>query len=79
MTEFKQAIQIGSNVTDIMQLPCVRACVKMDDKQGHEWLEYRIMQGQRIDTAEEGDWLVESVMGRWYVLSDESYKKISGW
>lgn len=56
MTRYRQAIRIGRNVTDIMRLPCVTACVKLNDTQGYEWLEY-IISGDDGQRAEEGDWL----------------------
>ncbi len=34
--KIKQAIQIGENVTDVIRLPCVVACIKKDDQQGFE-------------------------------------------
>lgn len=71
---YKQTIQIGDNVTDIMRLPCVSGCKKLDDKNGFEWLEYQI-KGSDSETAEKSDWLCEDYDGRWHCLSDEEYQK----
>ena len=42
---FRQAIQIGDNVTDILKLPCVKGVKKCDDKAGFEWLMYILKWG----------------------------------
>ena len=77
-TAFKQTIRIGDNVTDIMNLPCVVACIKQDDKNGFVWLEYRIRCGAsgRAQYAEKGDWLCEDNDGRWHILTDEDHEKL---
>lgn len=72
---YRQAIRIGRNVTDIMALPCVTACLKKNDKQGHEWLQY-IIDSDEEQVAEEGDWLVEDTDGRWHAFCDEVMKQI---
>ena len=74
MERYRQAIRIGHNVTDIMRLPCVTACLKPNDKQGHEWLEY-IINGDEEQRANEGDWLCEDTTGHWHVLTDEDWQK----
>lgn len=73
----KQAIQIGDNVTDIMRLPCVVACIKKNDRQGFSWLEYRVKCGAsgRAKYAEKYDWLIEDTDGHWYVMTDSKYKQ----
>ena len=72
---FKQAIQIGRNVTDIMKLPCVRGVEKLNDKAGFEWLQYTLKHG---DIAEESDWLCEDYDGNWSVYSNDEYHGIVG-
>ena len=67
-----KAIQIGNNITDIMRLPCIKKCVKCNDKNGFEWLEYVTTDG---DIVEGGDWLCETKEGKWMPMSDEEYKK----
>lgn len=67
-----KAIQIGNNITDIMRLPCINKCVKRNDKNGFEWLEYVTTDG---DIVEGGDWLCETKEGKWMPISDEEYKK----
>lgn len=41
----KQAIQVGSNVTDIFKLPCIKSVRKCDDRNGLEWIEYDMADG----------------------------------
>ena len=74
--KIRQAIQIGDNVTDVMKLPCVVACIKQDDKQGYRWLMYRIMVGAggRAEYGEKGDWICQGYNGRWCVMTDDEYK-----
>lgn len=67
-----QAIQIGDNVTNIMKLPCIEKCVKRNNKNGLEWLEYGTTDG---DIVECGDWLCETEDGKWMQMSDEEYQK----
>jgi hypothetical protein len=69
--KIRQAIQIGDNVTDIMRLPCIKKCVKRNDRHGMEWLEYWTTDG---DIVESGDWLCETDEGKWLCMSDEEYK-----
>lgn len=78
--KFKQAIQIGSNVTDIMKLPCVLGAMK---KMYDPPVIYYILFGDTITkrvqwvetvTAYTGDWLCEDYDGRWYLLNDKEYK-----
>jgi hypothetical protein len=63
---FKQRIQIGRNVTDIMRLPCVYSCHKEADGKLcyllHDW----DAEGNYVK-AYEGDWLNEDEQGRWSV------------
>ena len=61
--KFKQAIQIGDNVTDILKLPCV-------NKAGFEWLMYILKWG---GCAEKGDWLCENTDGYWSAHSNDEY------
>ena len=67
----KQAIQVGNNVTNIMSLPCIEKCVKRNDKNGLEWLEYDTTDG---DIVVCGDWLCETEEGKWIAMCDEEYK-----
>ena len=70
---FRQAIQIGDNVTDILKLPCVKGGKKCDDKAGFEWLMYILKWG---GCAEKGDWLCENTDGYWSAHSNEEYLNI---
>lgn len=74
--QYKQAIRIGSNVTDIMKLPCVVQCTKLNDKQGMEWLQYTVVDGGSEELAEEGDWLIQELDGHWMVMADEYFQKL---
>lgn len=62
----KQRIQIGRNVTNIIKLPCIRAV----EKQADGTLLYLLYGGQ---IARQGNWLVESLNGKWYVLPDDTF------
>ena len=76
---YKQAIQIGDNVTDIMRLPCVLGAMK---KMYNPDVIYYILgdiitkrvQWSEAVTAYTGDWLCENHDGRWYLLTDKEYK-----
>jgi len=70
--KIRQAIQVGKNVTNIMRIPCIEKCVKRNDKNGMEWLEYETTDG---DIVESGDWLCETDEGKWMPMSDEEYQK----
>lgn len=72
--KFIRSIQISDNVTDIMRLPCISGCKKLDDKNGFEWLEYQT-RGCNSEIAEKGDWLCQDPNGDWHVLSDEEHRK----
>ena len=72
--KFRHAIRIGDNATDILKLPCVSGCMKLNDKNGFEWLEY-IIRDCACDRAEKGDWLCEGYDGQWHCLSDEEYQE----
>ncbi len=77
MTRFIKAIHIGSNVTDVMKLPCVEGCFKTNDKCGLEWLMYRVRIGRHIELVEEGDWLCKDDTGRWHAMDDEMYNALT--
>lgn len=77
---YKQAIQIGNNVTDIMRLPCVLGARK---KMYNPAVIYYILFGDVITNgvqwseavkAYNGDWLCEDYYGRLHLLSDKEYK-----
>lgn len=77
MTRFKEAVQLGDNVTDIMKLPCVVSCFKANDKNGYEWLMYKVQCGERIELVEQGDWLCKDDAGRWHALDNELYQAMA--
>ena len=72
--EYKTAIQIGSNVTNIMKLPCIFSCHKEADGMLcyllYDWDD----DGNYIQ-AREGDWLCEDNQGKWCVIKKEDYAK----
>ncbi len=76
MTHYKQCIQIGYNVTNILKLPCVYSCHK-EGKDDHlvflmyDWDE----QGQYVK-AQIGDWLCEDYNGKWHKLTNKEYGEL---
>lgn len=70
--EYRQCIQIGSNVSDIMRLPCVFSC----HKDGNDNLVYLLYdwddQGRYVE-CRRGDWLCEGTDDKWYKLTDKEY------
>lgn len=75
MSNYKQAIQIGDNVTGIMKLPCVFSCHKTDDG-SLEYLLYQWNNRQEYIKAHKGDWLCEGGEGIWSVLTDVEYNEM---
>ena len=70
--EYRQCIQIGANVSDVMKLPCVFSCHKMEDG-GLEYLLYDWDDNGQYVKAHYGDWLCEGSDGKWYKLTDKEY------
>ena len=77
---YKQAIQVGRNITDIMALPCVIFCHKVnlnpmkvvyylfgDTIASHLPWGYAVI-------AHEGDWLCEDYEGKWHLVTDKEYR-----
>ena len=72
--KFKQAIQIGDNVTDIMKIRMVMRCQKERKDDGYELVYYVLVPSGSLLPAKKGDWLVEQ--GKWWlVFTDEEYKR----
>ena len=64
--QYRQSIQIGKNVGDILNLPCVNAVRKSEAKR----LVYEIATAydpKKYATA--GDWICEDCSGNWHVVS----------
>ena len=64
--QYRQSIQIGKNVGDILNLPCVNAVRKSEAKR----LVYEIATAydpKKYATA--GDWICEDYSGDWHVVS----------
>lgn len=81
MRKYKQAIQIGNNITDIFNLPCVeriekeRTVIKsVVDLDYIEFTDvvYTLKDGTH---AGKGNWLLQDVCGNWHVMTDEKYQK----
>lgn len=81
---FKQAVQIGDNVTDIINLRCINYVAKQPC---FEFLgyKYHLYAGLMWDYKEDlshrhiafkGDWLCEDHDGLWHILKDEEYQQI---
>ena len=77
---YKQAIQIGDNVTDIMKLPCVLGAMKKSYNPAviyyilfGDIITKRVQWGEAV-TAYTGDWLCEDYDGRWHLRNDKEYK-----
>lgn len=68
---FKQAVQIGKNVTEIMSLPCVTECYKTASGA----IKYRGTFQASFD-AGFGSWLVEKECGTWICVPNESFNKL---
>lgn len=73
MAHYKQAIQIGNNVTEIMKLPCVLSCTKEIWGIYDIRLRYELTFAYRC-YAYAGDWLCEDAEGTWHLLKNEEYE-----
>lgn len=78
----KRAIQVGRNLSDIFNLPCVYQIVKSEDTGGIEvWIYLRYLRHEEEKRREYsfiahiGDWLCEDDDGLWRVLSDDEYEQ----
>ena len=71
--KFKQAIQIGDNVTDIYKLPCIAGVFKNTDGSAIFRLELFVKSERAI--AVKGDWLCQDYNGNWHRMSDTEYKQ----
>lgn len=79
MPDFKQTVQIGKNVTDIMRIPCVVGCYKMQDRPNE--VIYHMLSDVRSDgplpiRGRVGDWLCQDSNGRWMLLTNEEYNNM---
>lgn len=87
--KFKQAVQIGDNVTDIIKLRCISFVDKNPQPPESFGLFYYyhlypgLMWDYKMDlshrhVAYKGDWLCEDENNRWHILSDEEYQREYG-
>ena len=82
MAHYKQAIQIGNNVTEIMKLPCVYSCAKEFWGDDDIRLRYELIssvQSKRFNIGDRiyayaNDWLCEDAEGTWHLLTNEEYE-----
>jgi len=61
---YKQAYQIGGNVTNIIALPCVEGAMKIRNGS----LVYLVNVVERMKGAVKGDWLCEDRWGNWHMV-----------
>lgn len=66
---------MGNNISDIFNLPVVKAIDKITNKGIYN---YRVhLKGSKGKlTTYAGDWLVETVDGDWYSMTDKDYKEL---
>lgn len=87
--KFKQAVQIGDNVTDIMKLRCISYVSKNPQPpKGFEITYYYylypgLMWDYKKDlshrhVAVKGDWLCEDEDGWWHIIGNEEYQREYG-
>ena len=75
MIKIVQAIQIGDNVTDIMRIPAIKKCEKVD-WEGRDVLVYFLQAPSgALLPAQKGWWLVETETGHWHAFTETEYKR----
>ena len=71
---YTEKIQVGDNVTDILQLPCVQSAHKRsgkDRKVAYYILEPSAMfDSEHWQYAHPGEWLVQDENGKWHVTKE---------
>ena len=68
----KQAIQLGSNITDIFNLPCVTAIQK---QKGGYVASLKINEySKNKPQAFKGEWLCQLSNGKWFAMSDYDFQ-----
>ena len=72
---FLQAIQVGTNATEMMKLPCVTACIKTVAGKYIYELSPRTLVLSSRGHAIQGDWLVEEHDGFWRCVEREDLNK----
>lgn len=82
--KFKQMVQIGDNVTDIIKLKCVNYVSKLLPFEFTHSYIYHLYAGLMHDYCEDlshkqiafkGDWLCEDEEGHWYIISNKEYQR----
>ena len=74
MANYKQCIQIGNDVTNIMKLPCIFSCHKMNEYD-LEYLMYDWDKNGQYIALHKGDWVCEDYNGKWHKLTNEEYRR----
>lgn len=73
--KYKQAIQVGHNVTEMMKLPCIQNCMKLANGSLAYGLTTRCEALSPVSYAMAGDWLVEEHDGYWRCVNENLYKE----
>lgn len=72
--KIKQAIQVGSNVTDIFNLPCVESIKKV---RGGYYATLLINEFSKYKPqAFKGDWICQYDNGKWFAMSDKDFQSV---
>lgn len=83
MKKYKQCIQIGNNITEIMKLPCVVICEKEKCNNSihvHGLSDYETIETVFVFTLENGEvaktgeWIVLDVCDNWHVMTNDLYE-----
>lgn len=79
MKRYKQLIQVGNNITDIFNLPCVIMIQKHHNNEAWYIADfqkmYRCMKTKTI-VALKGDWFCERQDGLWEILTNKEYEQL---
>lgn len=79
MAHFKQAIQIGDNMTDIFRLPCIDAIQKIDNGNSFAAVLRYVFDGngglRRF--AFQGEWLCLDSEDQWHILTNQEYNNLT--
>ena len=75
-SEYRQAIQIGQHIADILSLPCVEAVRKVNTKNGQAYIFEVHTEDEPTYFASQGEWICEDYEGLWHVISDLKMTKI---
>lgn len=72
--KFKQALKVThNNVAQVMELPCVWMCRKLDDGEYRYFCKDKVHEGFVV---EEDEWLVEIEGGIWLSYSNKQWEEM---